>query len=477
MKKFFAACLSLCLAVALLAVPAFAQGPVTEVADAESLKRAIADAGTNAATIKLTAPITASITIAAGQNITLDLNGQTLTCEAAKDTITNEGTLVILSSAEGGTVMGGTGDTASGRTALLNKAGATCTLQSGALKRGDNMQAGYYTVDNDGTLYMTGGEISNRSNSSSLVRNRGFMSVTAGTVRQDDFIALKNDEDIGNGLVGELVIGGSAVVESANEQAVQNWGKATIESGSIKGDVFSWSYTTVNSTLDIKGGTITGDVAAIDFENNGQSVADVNISNGTVAGNVLVGYYDGNTKQIVSAEPGETSATMETSGGVYQNDVSKFVPDGYSELVKASGETRYQVGQYTSGTPGVTASAKVNGKNVYFESLNDAVAHTGVSEVNVTANASLTAQIPANVKVNVMGNATLTAQGNLSNVTFQEGAKLVVPEGQKATINGKEYAAGSYEAGKDGTLSKPEEAPSAPAPSTGKTNPKTGVNL
>lgn len=482
MKKFLAICLSLCLAAALFAVPVLAEGETKEVENAEALKQAITDAGETAATIKLTASITASITIAKGQNITLDLNGQTLTCETGKDTITNEGTLVIVSSVEGGTVMGGTADTASGKTALLNKQGAVCTLKSGALKRGDVQQFGYYTVDNDGTLYMTGGEISNDSNSSSLVRNRGTMNVTGGLVHQDSFIALKNDEDTNNGIVGKLTIGGSAVIQSAGEQAVQNWGEATIEAGSITGEVFSWSYTGVNSKLDIKGGNIDGDVAGIDFEANKKSTASVSISGGTVTGLVVVGNYsDG---KVVSVEPGETSAKMEISGGAYQNDVSKFVAKGSSELVKASGGSRYQVGQYTSSTQGVTAAAQLNGKSVYFEALNDAVTHAGVTGVTVTANATLTKEIPEDVNVTVLGGATLTAQGDLTGVTFSNGAKLVVPEGKTATIDGKEYASGSYEAQKDGTLSKPETKPeekpaepAAPAPAPEKANPKTGVNL
>lgn len=480
MKKFLAICLSLCLAAALFAVPVLAEGETKEVENAEALKQAITDAGETAATIKLTASITASITIAKGQNITLDLNGQTLTCETGKDTITNEGTLVIVSSVEGGTVMGGTADTASGKTALLNKQGAVCTLKSGALKRGDVQQFGYYTVDNDGTLYMTGGEISNDSNSSSLVRNRGTMNVTGGLVHQDSFIALKNDEDTSNGIVGKLTIGGSAVIQSAGEQAVQNWGEATIEAGSITGEVFSWSYTGVNSKLDIKGGNIDGDVAGIDFEANKKSTASVSISGGTVTGLVVVGNYsDG---KVVSVEPGETSAKMEISGGAYQNDVSKFVAKGSSELVKASGGSRYQVGQYTSSTQGVTAAAQLNGKSVYFEALNDAVTHAGVTGVTVTANATLTKEIPEDVNVTVLGGATLTAQGDLTGVTFSNGAKLVVPEGKTATIDGKEYASGSYEAQKDGTLSKPETKPeekpaepAAPAPAPAKANPKTGV--
>ncbi len=236
----------------------------------------------------------------------------------------------------------------------------------------------------------------------------------------------------------------------------------------------------MNSTLDIKGGNIDGDVAGIDFEANKESTASVSISGGTVTGRVVVGNYsDG---KVVSVEPDETSAKMEISGGAYQNDVSKFVAEGSSELVKASGGSRYQVGQYTSSTQGVTAAAQLNGKSVYFEALNDAVTHAGVTGVTVTANATLTEEIPEDVNVTVLDGATLTAQGDLTGVTFSDGAKLVVPEGQTATVGGKEYASGSYEAQKDGTLSKPETkpeekpaTPSAPAPAPEKANPKTGV--
>lgn len=481
MKKFLAICLSLCLAAALFAVPVLAEGETKEVENADALKQAIADAGETAVTIKLTAPITASITIAKNQNITLDLNGQTLTCEAGKDTITNEGTLVIVSSVEGGNVMGGRANTASGRTALLNKQGAVCTLKSGALKRGDVQQFGYYTVDNDGTLYMTGGEISNGSNSSSLVRNRGTMNITGGLVRQDSFIALKNDEDTNNGIVGKLTIGGSAVIQSAGEQAVQNWGEATIEAGSITGEVFSWSYTGVNSKLDIKGGNIEGDVAGIDFEANKKSIASVSISGGTVTGLVVVGNYsDG---KVVSVEPGETSAKMEISGGAYKNDVSKFVAKGSSELVKANGDNRFVVNASTDKPEGATTRTEKNGAVVYFEDVNQALNDKAVNDINVVADAEISLDVlPEGVKVTVASGVTLTAKGDLSGVTFSDGAKLVVPEGQTATVGGKEYASGSYEAQKDGTLSKPETKPeekpaepAAPAPAPAKANPKTGV--
>ena len=60
---------------------------VTDAGDATALANAIT-AAKDGETIKLTAPIAASITIPADKNITLDLNGQTLTGEAGKHAIT-----------------------------------------------------------------------------------------------------------------------------------------------------------------------------------------------------------------------------------------------------------------------------------------------------------------------------------------------------------------------------------------------------
>ena len=67
---------------------------VTDAGDATALANAIT-AAKDGETIKLTAPITASITIPADKNITLDLNGQTLTGESGKNAIKVAGGLVV----------------------------------------------------------------------------------------------------------------------------------------------------------------------------------------------------------------------------------------------------------------------------------------------------------------------------------------------------------------------------------------------
>ena len=123
---------------------------VKEVVDATALTQAIKDAE-DGDTIKLTASITASITIPADKNITLDLNGQTLTGELKNSvaTIKNNGTLTIKDSAGNGKI---TRETKAGNT--------------------------YYVIDNQGTLTIASGEVSITSpvempKGASLIRNAG----------------------------------------------------------------------------------------------------------------------------------------------------------------------------------------------------------------------------------------------------------------------------------------------------------------
>ena len=237
--------------------------------------------------------------------------------------------------------------------------------------------------------------------------------------------------------------------KNTTQAALLNWNVATVENGTFESTGSAvlnggGNATMDKGTLNLKGGTFTG-----------------------ASGQDAVAAMNGQTSYLNG---------VDITGGAYSSDVSLMVAVGSSELVKASGDNRYQVGQYTSSTQGVTAATQLNNTNVFFESLNDAVNQKGVTSVNVVANATLTQPVPTGVSVTVMANTTLTASGNLGNVTFQNGAKLVVPDGQTVTINGKQYSAGSYDVKADGSIAKQESTSSASTTSSsGKTNPKTGV--
>lgn len=71
MKKFFAVCLSLCLAIALCAVPAFADGDVAQVEDGSTyptLQQAI-DAVSGSGKVTLLKDTAEDITIASGKRL------------------------------------------------------------------------------------------------------------------------------------------------------------------------------------------------------------------------------------------------------------------------------------------------------------------------------------------------------------------------------------------------------------------------
>ena len=95
----------------------------TEVTSKDELVNALSNGATS---IKLTKDIVASITIDNGKNVTIDLNGKTLTGD--KDhTITNAGVLTVVDSSNGGKIV----NNDRGKGTLFNKPGATATLKGG----------------------------------------------------------------------------------------------------------------------------------------------------------------------------------------------------------------------------------------------------------------------------------------------------------------------------------------------------------
>ena len=458
MKKFFAVCLSLCLAIALCAVPAFADGDVAQGEGGKTyptLQQAI-DAMSGSGKVTLLKDTAEDITIASGKTIELVLNAKLTNVSGHTIVVKDRGNLTISGS---GTVDNITHQ----RAAIDNEIGGIVILNGGTYTRSAETGASptqggtntFYTIRNHGTMTFNAGVVvSQKGHFSSLVEN-GFYNGTSENPSGGAATMIINGGNFTGGIntiknddYGVLTIYDGNFANTT-QAALLNWNEATVENGtfeSVGPAVLNGGGddTMDKGTLNLKGGTFTGA--------SGQDAV--------AAMNGQASYLNG----------------VDITGGAYSSDVSQMVATGSSELVKASGDNRYQVGQYTSSTNGVTAATQLNGTNVFFESLNDAVNQKGVTSVNVVANATLTQPVPTGVSVTVMANTTLTASGNLGNVAFQNGAKLVVPDGQTVTINGKQYSAGSYEAKGDGSLAKPETTPSAPADSsTGKTNPKTGV--
>ena len=271
-----------------------------------SLAQAISDV-TDTAEIKLLNSVQENVTIPAGKTITLDLNGRTLDGGTTQGTaaLTNYGTVTILDSGVGGTI-----------------------------KRSDNGTSGtYYTIYNEGTMTIKGGNVCNNSGSattwsgSSLICNgakeAAVLNIEGGTFGQDHFIAIKNDEK------GTLNITGGVINSKA--QAVQNWKDATISGGVLTGDVTTWTYYSTQATTTIQdGASIAGNIQAVKLTYSNTPATykpNVVINGGSVTGNFVVGTQTFNVDGSFKTDL--TAANISITGGTFSADPTQFLADGY----------------------------------------------------------------------------------------------------------------------------------------------------
>ena len=330
-KKILAVFLSLCMAMSLLPVTALAaEGEETDdtvvakVGDTtySSLQTAIDNA--NGKTVTLQADVSANVTVSSGTTVTIDLNGFTI---------------------DGGTVQSSPALTNNGGTVTIQD---SSEAQTGTIKRSDTSSTtSYYTVLNkSGTLTFKAGKVENNSgknppawSGSSLICNgpnqEATLILNGGTFSQNNFIAIKNDEK------GILEINEGAVVKSET-QAVQNWCDATINGGTLEGDVTSWTYLSTSATTKISGGSITGELQAVKLTYNNTAATNkpiVEISGTpTITGTISVGHQVFNQDGSFVASNEDADITIQ--GGTFsaQPD-SDFIPTGYAAVKDADAKT------------------------------------------------------------------------------------------------------------------------------------------
>ena len=290
--------------------------------------------------------ITESVTIPNTLTVTIDLNGFTISnSESAQDssildadrkhTIINNGILTI----RDGSGSTGTVDNISHEhAAVLNN--GTFTLESGKLTRSqetyvakdDPSNNSFYVFKNQGTAYITGGEIYGTSTYSSLIGNAidstdtdgASLTITGGTITQMDMNAVKNDEY--NGI---LIITGGTI--NSNEQAVQNWSRATITGGTLNGDVGTWAY--ANMTNDVSttiggGAVVNGDVFSSKYASGESELDSVQEPETAITGGTING-----TLATYWGEKGENATDddwIQVSGGSFTKPVEKrFLAPGF----------------------------------------------------------------------------------------------------------------------------------------------------
>ena len=320
--------------VFVMAVPMTVSADTVRVAgDATALANEI-KAAQKGDTIKLTASFAASITIPADKNITLDLNGQTLTNEAGNHTITNEGTLTIKGD--------GTVDNVShAKAAVYNKQGATATLSGGKFTRSketgksDSVSGGnsYYNILNQGEMTINSGvEVSQTGHFSSLIDNGWYngsentakinakLTINGGTF-SGGLNTIKNDD------FGDLTIK-DGKFSNTSGAVVLNWNIANISGGSFEvadsaKSVIANGYGNAEmdkGELTITGGTFTAsnDGAGNIFGYTGSNGGFVKISGGTFDGDLNTTGYP---------------YTPEISGGEFTDDPGQYVVNDKAVLV------------------------------------------------------------------------------------------------------------------------------------------------
>ena len=298
-----------------------APAAVAEVAGKSypSLQAAI-DAAKERAVVKLLADTTENVTISTPY-VTLDLNGHTLNGSTGERkpalTVTNYVYVKDSSAAQTGTIM---------REDTAENSGVSS----------------HYVIDvqggNSGWLFFQSGNVKNDSGAggtkgASLVRvgddsKPGVpgLTISGGTFTQDNFIVLKCDH-------GNLYVKGG-IINSANSYAIQNWKNATIKDNAvINGNVSSWTYAEgSNSNLNISGGTVNGNVESVTYDGAEGKTAKVSITGGTINGTLNT--VDNSTG---TATDDPTKATIEVTGGTFSTDPSRYLIEGSAATPNGDG--------------------------------------------------------------------------------------------------------------------------------------------
>lgn len=294
----------------------------------------------NGNTITLLANVTENVEISKGKRVTLDLNGYTLNggTGTAKAALTNYGTITIKDSS---------------------------AAKTGTIKRDDNGTVGetsYYVIRNQGTMTIESGTVINNSGyrkanstgsmvGSSLICNGdcdegGTLTIKGGTFTQNNFIAIKN------GALGVLHVTGGTI--TSNHSAIQNWFKADITGGEIKGQLWTDAWKEGESVGETQ---IGGDAKF-----TGEIVMDIT---GSVAPTLAINGGNLNvTNWRITSAAANAGAKPAVSGGTFDRAVlPEYCADGFIPTQNADGTYGVKEGTYVAETGGV-----------YYESLQAAIA-------------------------------------------------------------------------------------------------------
>ena len=398
-----------------------------------TLQAAINNAGKDI-TVTLLKNTNEDIVIPEDAELTLDLNGRTLT-NVSGHTITNNGTLTITGD---GTV----NNVTHGKAAIQNEPGGMVVLNGGAYTRSEengNSDAGsggnsYYNIVNHGTMEINDGvSVTQTGHFSSLIEN-GWYNGTQNTDGKNSILTINGGtfngglNTIKNDDYGELTIN-DGTFTSMSQAAFLNWNIATVNGGTfnaerassgailngyindsmdqgeltINGGTFNaGKQNTVIATMngahsgdiEITGGTLNGSIVLTDSQDGAQMTItqDAKINgNVTNRGKADVAITDGATVsgQVSNDTNGTMSVVNSTIGSVPQDTTSDsiVIVNSYVDnvLTTNTGDKAIMVGGKTYDTMAKAIEAVGDGQTIYvLKDIPDAVGIAVPSSKNFT---------------------------------------------------------------------------------------------
>lgn len=338
-------------------------------------------------TVTLLKDVTENVEIAKEKNLTLDLNGKTLSggTGTAKAALYNLGTITIQD---------------------------TSAAKTGTIKRDDSGTVGetsYYVIRNQGTMTIESGTVINNSGyrktnptgsmiGSSLICNGdcnegGTLTIKGGTFTQNNFIAIKN------GALGVLHVTGGTI--TSNHSAIQNWFKADITGGEIKGQLWTDAWTAGESVGETK---IGGDAKF-----TGEIVMDIT---GSVAPTLAINGGNLNvTNWRITSAADKAGAKPAVSGGTFTSAVpADYCAEGFIPTANADGTYGVKAGAYV---------AQIG--DVKYETLQEAIDAVKANE---------TIYVLGNIDLGTDELSTYDVKTTVKNVTIDLGGYTVTSAGK-----------------------------------------------
>ena len=215
---------------------------------------------------KLEGNIAGSLTVPQGKDVTLDLNGFTLT-GGDSHAILNRGTLCIKDSSDNGKIVASKANTS----ALRNGDNAVCVIDGGTFTRTNAVDNKWHTVENFGTMTFNGGKvIAEDGQSFAIVNGWNYIPVS---VEQKAIMTINNiDMKAGpNGL--KNCAGGTLTMNDGTLRCTGYWGLSNDSTGVATingGEIISDSYIAISNggaKMEINGGTFTGPQGSLYLQN------------------------------------------------------------------------------------------------------------------------------------------------------------------------------------------------------------------